>query len=179
MALGQLLNQVLPGNEVTTRPFLVHSGLDDKAELRSGTVQVTAVRGSRAKERLASDPLVTSGLFVRIDFTYVPHGKPSGLSYAELHDGSGRVTEAGPFGDRTTISCPATQTDIRQLCTATFEADPLTLPGSSVRIAVSPNDQRFDSMLVADLEISRSDVTQWRASSLALPAGVAVVEGLS
>lgn len=181
LATGQALHTYLPESD-RDRPFRTEASADGVHHLRFGDLKVTKVAGSRqVKGSFVTDPMArTDGVFVVVTFRWTPRLSSSdfspSISYGELHDGHGRLTTFSGSGDRSRIDCTTGPLTVAAICVAVVEADPTTLPGSSLVLGSSPLDERFDSVADIDLDLTAAQVrTWWAADRITLPvSGVKV-----
>lgn len=171
LAVGQLLNDHLPDDGVTARPFLVDVAEGEEAALRAGDLEVTSVEGAPSYVD-GTDGFVSPGLFVVVSFTWTAQGEPGTIRYGELRTTSGDVTRLMGNGERSEVVCPGAPVGLPARCYAAVEADPDQLVGARLRLGVDHLDERYDAMADVDLQVSAADVDAWsaRTDPLAAPA---------
>ncbi|MET0931106.1 MAG: hypothetical protein ABWX74_16415 [Aeromicrobium sp.] len=164
LAVGQTLNDRLPDDAAATSLFERPVQMGQTAQMRAGQLTPQSVEGATSILRSIGSSIRSPGVAVVLAFDFVSRGESSSIRYGELRDGSGRVTIFGPSGDRNEVTCPGGPVGIVVHCTAVVEADPETLAGSVLGLAVDDLDPRYDDLALVDLDVSAADVRTWRAT---------------
>lgn len=170
LALGQWLHEQLPQKADSSRPYELALSVGESGQMRTGDVEVLSVDGATSVVPDGGDPLVTSGVFAIVEFTFTSRDQASALTYAALRDNRDRELQIFG-GGRSSISCPPRLVGRPARCLVVVEADPDTLVGARVAVAPSGGDPRWDSMAVIDLGLEEKDVEAWldREEPLVLP----------
>ncbi len=161
LAVGRVVTDRLPGDDVTDRPFTVTGSLTDEVALRTGSVRVLELHGAPTIDT-GIDGYRTPGLWLTASLRFVPSDGTSTLSYAAVRSRDGRVWTAD---GRNRISCPLMVALVPSRCVLNIEVAPEALPGAELLLAPLSTDQRRDSMAVIDLGITAEQVTQWQAQT--------------
>ena len=177
LAVGQVLEEQLPQGSDGGRLFERPVSMGQTIQMRTGDFTPRTVEGATTILRSIGSGIRSPGVVVVLSFDFVSRGESSSLRYGELRDGDGRVTVFGPSGERNDVSCEGGPVGIVVHCTAVVEADPETLPGSTMGLAGDELDPRFDDMAVVDLGISAADVEAWK-SAVDLEVDVREVAGM-
>lgn len=179
LSVGQVLTEHLPSVERAGRPFEREIAVEQAVTMRPGKLTVTKVEGARSVQPEQGDRLLSPGIIVVIAFDFTPRVPETTITYGELRDADGRVTEVSPFGARSAINCPRPPVGITTHCTAIVEADPGTLAGARLALAPTAIDPRFDDMAVVDLDITDRDVTTWQDGTEPLDVPAPAVAGMA
>ncbi|SDO94050.1 hypothetical protein SAMN04489867_0987 [Pedococcus dokdonensis] len=171
LSVGRVVTELLPEGPSPVRAFERTTTVDQSVALRYGDVRVTSVDGGRQLATTTS-AMLSPGLWVTAQVDFTPRVDKSGLAYAELRDGEGRVVTGGP---RNVLECDVVNPGIPGHCLVAFEVDPAGLVGARLALTSNANDQRGDDMAVVDLGITDAQVAQWKARTtpveLLMPKG--------
>lgn len=159
LSVGRVVTEWLPEGPSPVRAFERQASLDRQVNLRYGDLRVTGVDGGR-QLATTTEAMLSPGLWVTAHVEYTPRLDQSGLAYAELRDGRGRVVTAG---SRNVVQCDIVNPGIPGHCLVAFEVDPAALAGSHLALTTNRNDQRGDDMAVVDLRITADQVAAWKA----------------
>ena len=171
LSVGRVVTEWLPDGPSPVRAFERAATLDQEVHLRYGDLRVRSVDGGR-QLATTTDAKLSPGLWVTAQVDFTPRLDKSGLAYAELRDGKGRVLTPG---GRNVVECDVVNPGIPGHCLVAFEVDPAALTGSRLALTSNLNDQRGDDMAVVDLRITAEQVATWRARTtpveLVMPKG--------
>lgn len=159
LSVGRVVTEWLPEGPSPVRAFERSTTVGQELALRYGDVRVTSVDGGR-QLATSTSAMLSPGLWVTAKVDFTPRVDKSGLAYAELRDGEGRVVTGGT---RNVLECDVVNPGIPGHCIVAFEVDPTGLAGSRLALTTNANDQRGDDMAVVDLGITAAQVAQWKA----------------
>lgn len=168
LVAGSLLQRWLPDpdDDPGAEPHLVSAGVGEEMDLRTATVTVDSVEGSRTVEDFSGDQ-VSPGVWVVVRYTVVARRENTPVTFAELVDDAGRTWGLGSRNDN---DCPAGPPALPTRCTARFEVPLDALPSLRLRLARSAKEVRFDAMADVDLGLTADDADRFAAADpLVLP----------
>jgi hypothetical protein len=138
-------------------PFVTRGEVGERLDLREVSVEVDAVRGASSIDVYGS-PRTSPGVWVVVEYSVVPRDETTGLQYAELRDGRGRVW-VGSHG-RNQAVCLDGPPGVRSGCVAWFEVPVDAVPDLRLRLAPTL-EQRFDAIAEVDLGLTGADVDEF------------------
>ncbi|WP_134738382.1 hypothetical protein [Nocardioides sp. 503] len=155
LAAGSWLQGWLPDDDAdpAAEPHVRAGGVGDALDLRTATVTVDEVRGTRRVEQYGTE-LVSPGLWVVVGYTVVPTEENATVTFAELEDGRGRTW--GLVG-RNANSCAESPPGVPVRCTVLMEVPADALPTLRLRLARLSRETRFDAVAEVDLGLTRDD----------------------
>lgn len=174
LALARVVGDNTPDpSERYGAPHEIQAVYGEPAQLRTATITVESL--SLSEQLLGtSDVIPTEGIWVVVNLSYTPQLTQTGLSYAELTDTQGRsFTQTRRAANTCRISFPG----IPMHCAIGLELPAEAAPGSVLRLATNPDDQRFDDILVLDLGIDAEMVESAQESGETLVLRDPVVDG--
>lgn len=155
LAAGSQLHRWLPSDDDDpgSEPFLRAGVVGQAVDLRTATVTVESVSGSRTVEEYGSE-LVSPGVWVVARYTVVADRENTPVTFAELEDGAGRLwTLTG----RNANVCLAGPPGVETHCAAYFEVPPDALPSLRLHLARESRDTRYDVVADVDLGLTEAD----------------------
>lgn len=155
LAAGSHLQRWLPSDDDDpgSEPYLRAGAVGDAVDIRTGTVTVESVAGSRTVEEYGSE-LVSPGVWVLARYTVVADRENTPITFAELHDGEGRTWKTS---GRNVNSCLAGPPGVQTHCSAYFEVPVEALSTLRLQLARESRDTRYDVVADVDLGLSAAD----------------------
>lgn len=163
LATGRAVQQLMPADETSARPFERHGVVEEPLELRWGTLEIGEVEGST---RITSNGAVriTTGVYIVVPITFTAAGEPQRPSYVAVRDSHGRTF--GAISDRNPYNLGgAAQPGIPRQTLAAVELPADAVPGAQLVVGLesNPEDHRRDDLAVIDLGLTADDATEWTA----------------
>ena len=147
-------------------PFVTSADLGERVELRTMSVRVDSVRGSRVLDNAGSE-LRSPGLWVLLEFTVVATDENTAVGFIELRDDADRMWSEGGRNSSTCLGGPP---GVPAGCVAYFEVPPDALDSLRVRLARNGLDERSDDMAEVDLGLTDEDAAAFAiAPALEVP----------
>ncbi len=155
LAVGQAIGTVDRYEGTFEQPHEVTGRLGDPVPMRLGSLTVTDVALAPAAEGAFAGYVSHDGLFLLATFEFTSSSEDVGIYWAELRDSAGRIYDPNTRGD---VTCRASPPGISVRCQVLVEAPLDALPGARLALSSNGLDQRYDSMAVVDLAITREQV---------------------
>lgn len=166
LALGTWINSLMPSRtDILDRPFLRQGSVGQPVRIRTGTVMVLGVDGSRQlTDPSTKEYAKTTGVFVVATVQYEAAGGDSfSVTPFRLHAPDGRLFGGGqPL--RLLNACGASQPGIPVICDIPLEVAPDALPGSRLEV-FNYSSGGSDDRAMIDLGITDEQVRRWTAAA--------------
>lgn len=155
LAAGSQLQRWLPSDDDDpgSEPYLRAGVVGEAVDLRTATVTVESVAGSRTIEEYGTE-LVSPGVWVVARYTVVADRETTAVTLAELEDAEGRLWT---LSGRNANACLAGPPGVETHCAAYFEVPLDALPSLRLHLARESRDTRYDVMADVDLGLTVAD----------------------
>lgn len=154
LGVGQAIGSVPRYDATFEAPHPVDGRVGEAVPMRAGSLLVTSAQvGTSAGTGVGG--LVTDDAFVLVTLEFTPNERDDSILWAELRDTSGRTWSNTVHGTR---NCMLVPPHLTGACYYLIEAPAEALPGATIALSTSANDQRFDSMAVVDLGLDADQV---------------------
>lgn len=155
LAAGSQLQRWLPSDDDDpgSEPYLRAGVVGEAVDIRTATVTVESVAGSRTVEEYGSE-LVSPGVWVLARYTVVADRENTPITFAELEDGQGRIWKTS---GRNVNRCLAGPPGVEARCAAYFEVPVEALPTLRLHLARESRDTRYDVVADVDLGLTAAD----------------------
>lgn len=169
MALGRVITDTVPVNQLDTKPFIRHGEVGRTVALRYADVEVTGVRAG--PHLYGVDTVAAAGQFVLVDLRIVARRESTSLLGFELVDRSGRRYVPMDRGTtcRTNTTAP---TGVPWYAVFCFDVPPGALQGMVIEVAKRAHDtdgtyQSRDDLARIDLGIGATKARKLARSKVA------------
>jgi len=155
LAAGSQLQRWLPSDDDDpgSEPYLRPGVVGEAVDIRTATVTVESVVGSRTVEEYGSE-MVSPGVWVVVRYTVVADRENTPVTLAELEDGEGRLWT---LSGRNSNSCISGPPGVEAHCAAYFEVPVDALSSLRLHLARESRDTRYDVVADVDLGLSEAD----------------------
>jgi hypothetical protein len=169
MAIGRVVTETVPVNELATEPFVRAGEVGAPVALRYADVEVTGVRAG--PHLYGGEPIVSAGQFLLVDLRIVARRESTPMFGFALIDAAGR--RYAPMGRGAT--CPTNTTapaGVPWYAVFCFDVPPGALEGMVVEVAKGDHEvdgapQRRDDLARIDLGIDAARAKEMAASRTA------------
>ena len=169
MAVGRVITETVPVNEIATEPFVRTGEVGEVVALRYADVEVTGVRAG--PHLYGAEPIAAAGQFLLVDLRIVARSESLSMFGFALIDRDGR--RYAPMGRGAT--CPTNTTapaGVPWYAVFCFDVPKSALDGMVVELAkgdhgVDGANQRRDDLARIDLGIDQASAKEMAASRTA------------
>jgi len=162
LAAGAAITDRTPDADTQQHPFIRSATVGHAVDARTFDVTVLGVRGGAVLGGISGSH-DTSGVWVLVRMKLDARTNPVSLGYAVLEDSDGRTYRATGRVDQSILGERSLEPGVPVIAEIAFEVPTALAQDMSLRLAVSPTDQRMDAVAQVRLPITAGQARQWHA----------------